>query len=174
MAAENNSPVSIRRAAAADAPALGRLGAALARQHHTYDPRRFVLFEPVEEGFARFYAEQAARADTAVLVAESGGRAVGFVFARLEPASYLDALPPSGWVHDLYVEEAARGAGVGRRLLDAAIEALARLGALGVMLAVAPQNPAGQWYERRGFRVTHREMRLDLTPEDARGPGPGS
>lgn len=46
--------VEIRPARRADLPALARLGAALVRQHHAMDPRRFFLEEPLEEGYAWF------------------------------------------------------------------------------------------------------------------------
>jgi ribosomal protein S18 acetylase RimI-like enzyme len=160
--------VEIRRANPADLPALGRLGALLARQHHGYDPRRYFLPEPVEEEYVRFYQAQLARPDAALLVAEVAGRVVGFAFVRVEPAEFLSLLSASGWIHDLFVEESARGMGVGRRLLDAAVEELCRLRASAVMLSVAPQNePARRLFLGRGFRFALQEMRLDP------GTGPG-
>jgi ribosomal protein S18 acetylase RimI-like enzyme len=163
--------VEIRPATPADLPALARLGALLARQHHGYDPRRYFFPEPVEEEYLPFYQAQLARPDAALLVAEVGGRVVGFAFVRLEPAEFLSLIPASGWIHDLFVAESARGAGVGRLLLDRAVLELRRLGAAGVMLSVAPQNEAARrLFLRCGFRFALQEMRLDQDPDSAGGP----
>jgi GNAT superfamily N-acetyltransferase len=165
------SQIAIRRATAADLPTLARFGAGLARQHHGYDPRRYHLFEPLEETYARFFAEQLGRADAALLIGEVGGRTAGYAFVRLEPESFEGLLPPSGWVHDLYVDAPERGAGVGTRLLDAALQELRRLGAERALLGVAPQNAgAARLFERRGFRPTLREMTLELPAAAAPGP----
>jgi hypothetical protein len=62
--------VIIRQATSNDLPILGRYAAKVARQHHAYDPHRFILFQPVEAEYAQFYEEQLSREDTAILVAE--------------------------------------------------------------------------------------------------------
>jgi hypothetical protein len=45
-------PLVVRPARKSDLPALGRLGAALARAHHEWDPERFFLPEAGAEGYA--------------------------------------------------------------------------------------------------------------------------
>jgi ribosomal protein S18 acetylase RimI-like enzyme len=153
---------TIRRATPADVAEVARLGGALVRQHHAYDPRRFVLFDPLEEGLAEFYREQLDRPDALLLAAGETGTVAGFSFARLEPEDLMIMRPAVGCIHDLYVDPAARGGGLGARLLDAAIDGLRQLGSAGVMLVVAPQNePARKLFRRRGFRCTIEEMRLD-------------
>ena len=93
------------------------------------------------------------------------GPPLGYAFARVEPASFVDALPVSGWVHDLYVDPAARGRGAGPALLDAAVAALRDAGAALVLLTVAPANPAAKrLFERRGFAATMHEMTLAAGP----------
>jgi ribosomal protein S18 acetylase RimI-like enzyme len=155
----------VRRAGPDDLPTLTRFGAALARQHAAYDGRRFTLPEPLEAACAAFFAEQLGSADAALLVAEpaDGSAPVGYALARREPASFVDALPPSGWVHDLYVDPGARGLGAGTALLDAAVAALRTAGADIVLLTVAPANPAARRvFEGRGFRTTMHEMALNV------------
>ena len=170
MSAASPAP-RIRRARTADLPALARLGAALLRQHAAYDPRRFTLPDPpVEDAYAAFFAAELDAAASVLLVAEpagayDGGPALGYAFARLEPASFVDALPTSGWVHDLYVDPDARGRGAGPALLDAAVSALRGAGATIVLLTVAPANPAARrLFERRGFALTMHEMALAPDP----------
>lgn len=156
-------PVRVRRATLSDLPLLGSLGAQLARLHHAYDSRRFKLFEPVEAEFSRFYGEQLARGDAAILVAELEGKVVGYAFVSVEPESFVDALAVAAWIHDIYVDELARRRKVGALLLEAAVEAARELGSSCVMLSVSPQNEgARRMFERHGFRLTMQEMRMEL------------
>ena len=50
--------IHIRKATIEDERALGRMGAALMRQHHLADPRRFVMAERPERGYGRFLVSQ--------------------------------------------------------------------------------------------------------------------
>ena len=43
--------ITVRPARPADAEALGRMGAALVRQHHGFDAQRFMPPEDVESGY---------------------------------------------------------------------------------------------------------------------------
>jgi ribosomal protein S18 acetylase RimI-like enzyme len=76
-------------------------------------------------------------------------------------------------MHDLVVDPAHRGRGVGKMLLDAALAALEARGAPRVLLATAEQNVAAQrLFTRAGFRRTMIEMTRELgrgTPDRARG-----
>ena len=158
-------PTRVRPARPDDLDTLAAFGAALARQHAAYDRRRFTLPEPLEAAHAVFFAEQLGSADAVLLVAEpaDGGTPVGYALARREPASFVDALPPSGWVHDLYVDPGARGLGAGTALLDGAVAALRAAGVDIVLLTVAPANPAARRvFEGRGFRTTMHEMALNV------------
>lgn len=70
---------------------------------------------------------------------------------------------PGLWLEDLYVEEWARGQGVGRRLV-AALARLARdRGWARLDLSVLDWNPARAFYDRLGFRHLEpwRPYRLD-------------
>ena len=160
------SQVKVRRATPNDLQILGGYGGKLARQHRAYNPQRFTLFEPVEREFAQFYGEQLSRQDAVILVAELEGRVVGYMFVRVEPESFADALAAAAWIHDIYVDESWRGRRVGALLMDAAIESARELGSRCVMLSVAVQNEgARSVFERHGFRVTMQEMRLDVAED---------
>lgn len=86
-----------------------------------------------------------------VLLAESGGEAVGYLafyraFSLFKPGPVL-------LVENLYVDEAARGTGVGRALLaEAAAEALRR-GWRRLELNVRADNPSLAAYRALGFEA---------------------
>ena len=82
---------AIRTAVPADTGDLGRLGAALVRQHHEFDAQRFLAPGPdVESGYGRFLVSQIDAADSVVLVAERAGRIVGYAYAAIEPRSWKE------------------------------------------------------------------------------------
>jgi ribosomal protein S18 acetylase RimI-like enzyme len=151
--------VTIRPATNADEAALGRFGGALMRQHHDFDPRRFVRSENPEAGYGRFLVSQLAEPECVVLVAERAGRVIGYAYAGLEPMSWKDLRAACGYLHDVFVDPAERGAGTGARLVRAAIERLEAKGAPRVVLMSAARNePAQRLFERLGFRRTMVEM----------------
>ena len=154
----------IRRAVAADAPALGRLGGMLMRAHHAFDPQRFLApGDDPEGGYAWFLRTQLAEDDVVVLVAERENVVIGYVFAGLEPLSWKELRDACGFIHDVAVDEAGRRAGVATALIDAAIEWLRARGAPRVVLWTAERNPAAQrLFEKLGFRRTMIEMTREL------------
>src|SRR5690349_13896449 len=115
--------MTIRRAERRDAPALGKLGAALMQTHYAFDPRRFLEpGEGAESGYASFLTSQLSDNESIVLVAEIDGTIAGYVFAAIEPLSWKDLRDECGFIHDLLVTDAARRSGVGVALLNAAID----------------------------------------------------
>jgi GNAT superfamily N-acetyltransferase len=152
--------IAIRRATERDAPALGRLGAALMRVHHDFDRDRFLApGKNPEDGYGRFLVSQMASDDTVVLVADRGGEIVGYVYAGIEPRSWKELREVAGFVHDVLVVESARGTGTGERLVEAAAEWLIARGVPRVMLWTAEKNGPGQrLFARLGFRRTMIEM----------------
>jgi ribosomal protein S18 acetylase RimI-like enzyme len=156
--------VLIRRAERRDAAMLGRLGAALVRDHYAFDRQRFLTPAPdVEEGYARFLSRRLADADEAVFVAERAGALVGYVYAGVEPRSWKELRDRAGFIHDVVVDPAARRAGIGARLIEAAAAWLAERGVPRVMLWTAERNrPAQRLFERLGFRRTMVEMTREV------------
>jgi GNAT superfamily N-acetyltransferase len=155
---------AVRRAGASDVTALGRLGALLMRQHYGFDRQRFMKpGRDAEEGYGGFLDSQLEEQDAALFVAERGGRVIGYVYAAIEPLSWQELRDEAGFVHDLYVEEDARGGGVGAALLEAAVDWLRQRGQPRVLLwSAAPNEGAQRLFERRGFRRTMVEMTREL------------
>src|SRR5213594_496101 len=102
-----------------------------------------------------------------ILVALEGGRPVGVAaFSFAWPLEYADR---SAWLEELYVEPAARGRGIGTRLLRAALRVAAEAGATVVDLEVeADHQRAARLYAREGFRSLARTHWVrTLEPVDA-------
>jgi ribosomal protein S18 acetylase RimI-like enzyme len=154
----------IRRAARPDLPALGRLGAALLREHHAFDSHRFMTpGASPEEGYAWFLGTQLDEQEVTVLVAERAGDVLGYVYAGIEPQSWKELREEAGFIHDVVVDERARGTGVATRLVEAALEWLRGRGAVRVLLWTAEQNTAAQrLFARLRFRRTMIEMTREL------------
>jgi len=158
-----NARVDLRPARHEDLGAVSQLAAKLVEQHSSYDPRRFVLPGPVEEGYFGFLSAEIGEPEAVVLVATVEGEVVGYLYGRVEPPSFVELRGEAGWIHDIYVLERGRGSGVGGALLDAGVEALKQRGASSVMLSVSPQNEAGRrLFQSRGFQNTMLEMTRQL------------
>jgi len=155
----DRAPIIIRRATAADEPALGRYGGALMRQHHAFDPARFIIVDNPEAGYGTFLVSQLEHADCVVLVAEQSGIVIGYAYAGLEPMSWKELRAACGYLHDVYVDPAARRSGAGERLVRESIAFLEQLGAPRVVLWSAAGNADAQrLFSRLGFRNTMVEM----------------
>ena len=154
----------VRPARSDDESAMGRLGAMLVAEHHDFDPKRFIAPVPhLSERYGQFLVSQIARPEMVVLVAERGGEVVGYVLGGMEGNDYMALRGPAGLLHDLVVDPDHRRQGIGRMLLDAAIEALRKLGAPRALLFTADRNHAAQaLFDRSGFRRTMIEMTREL------------
>jgi GNAT superfamily N-acetyltransferase len=162
----NEAGVVIRPARPADVPALGRFGAQLFVQHFESDRLRFMTPPGhLEEGYGGFLATQLDRDDVVVLVAEHDGILVGYVYAGVAPLDWMQLRDEAGFIHDVFVEPAARREGVATALVEAAAEWLAGRGMPRVMLWTAARNEAARrFFERLGFRHTMTEMTREVRP----------
>jgi ribosomal protein S18 acetylase RimI-like enzyme len=152
--------VTIRPAAPADLPAIGRLGALLVRMHHDFDPERFLpATARTEHAYASFLGTQLDEPNVVILVAERDGDVLGYTYAGMEGHDYMSLRGPAGVLYDIVVDPAHRRHGVGRMLLDATLAALKTRGAPRVVLSTAEQNESAQrLFARAGFRRTMIEM----------------
>lgn len=154
-----SNDVVIRKALETDREALGRYGGKLMRQHHEFDPQRFITVAKPEAGYGHFLSTQLNEKDVLVLVAELEARVVGYIFAGLEDMSWKDLRGPCGYIHDVYVDESARGHGVGEKLVAAALAWCKEAGMERTVLSSAARNESAQrFFARLGFRPTMVEM----------------
>jgi GNAT superfamily N-acetyltransferase len=134
----------IRRAGHADGQAIARL-----RREWTEEQQDEGADRDFEQRFAAWYARESARRVT--WLAEVDGRVVGMmnlaVFERMprpgHPASYW------GYLGNAFVLAEHRNKGIGRRLIDAAVDHAARNDFARVV--VSPSERSIPFYERAGF-----------------------
>jgi len=96
---------------------------------------------------------------TGVFVAEDDGKVLGYVSTRLDRESAKGRIP------NLAVDKAARGRGIGRRLIEHALDYFRREGMVFAMIETMTNNPVGQHlYPSCGFveagRQIHYAIRL--------------
>jgi len=158
------SDTIIRRATPADMATVGRLGAMLVRAHHDFDPERFMAASRhTADGYGSFLGTQLEDEDVIVLVAESGGKVIGYTYAAVEPRDWMSLRDAAGVLHDIIVDPDHREHGVGRKLLDATLAFLQSRGTPRVVLETAERNEAAQrLFEKAGFRRTMIEMTREL------------
>ena len=161
--------ITVRAARCEDLAAASKLAAALVRQHHAYDPLRFMSIEPIEEGYARFLQTQVDRDGVVLLVAarlRGGNEAVvGYLLGSLEDRDWSDLRDACGKIHDVYVDDSVRMRGVASHLVAEAVARLAAMGAPRVVLMAAWRNGgARRLFERLGFRPTMLEMTREAEP----------
>ena len=155
----------IRSAEPGDRHILELLLAALMREHQAAFPAAYPRFRP-DEAAAHFAAGYAPRlgTDPSMVAVLAGDRApvgllVGEVVARVvgRPATV-------GFVEWFYVTPDARGQGIGRRIIRAALALVWPLGVTHIEVAAAPGDT--QWH-RRGWRETARRYVAPVEHVDA-------
>ncbi|MBK1989646.1 GNAT family N-acetyltransferase [Sphaerospermopsis aphanizomenoides BCCUSP55] len=155
--------IIIRKATIDDHQGVIKYAIKLVHQHQNFNPFRFVEFENHEQQLFDFFAEEIVNPKAVVLVVEVENEIIGYSFIRLEERSLVDIAPAAAWLHDIYIDESARGMGAGKLLLDASIDAAKKLGSQVLMLQVAAQNEfAKKLFEANGFKVATYEMMMIL------------
>lgn len=154
---------AVRHADRDDLPEVAKLAAKLVRLHHAFDPKRFFLEEPVERGYEWWLGRELENTDAVVIVATIERAIVGYVYATIEKRDWNLLLDRYAGLHDIYVDESARGHGVGEKLLLALIDEVRRRGAPRVVLMSAVQNQGAQrLFAKVGFRPTMVEMTCEV------------
>jgi len=161
--------IVIRPAQAADVDTVGRLWSRLVAYHVDLDQR---LPSAVDNGARRYARRLYDKLDDAysrLIVAEVGGEVVGFVLGMI-----VDLVPdvfeqePSGFLADIYVDEAYRKHGIGRRLVEALAAWFHERGITYYELHVAVLNADGLafWRAMGGDAVMVR-MRAPVSKGDS-------
>ena len=155
--------VRVRDATADDWPAVAALLAELGRPQALGTEDEAVLRE--------VFLAYLHRPDVRALVAEVGGRVVGF--CDLEYRTRLNFDRPQAWIPDLVVAEAERSRGVGRALLGRAEELARERGCWGMSLESATwRADAHRFYVREGWTDSGRAFTRSLTGEPWPPPPP--
>jgi ribosomal protein S18 acetylase RimI-like enzyme len=160
MAGTDQEAVRIRPATPADVQIVGQWGTELVSLHHQFDAQRFIEVGPgTPAKYATYIESQLGRPEVIVLVAEDAMSLLGYVYAAHEGNDYMTLRGPAGVIHDIFVDPARRGQGIGRALLEGAIDLLRIRGAGLFVLSTAYRNQAAQkLFAAGGFRPTMIEM----------------
>lgn len=166
----NEPTLAIRRANRKDRPQIVAFHTALYVKHRDEVVLREVVPLIAYRDFAKVLREDVdsmlANPEVAVLLAEQGGTAVGYVTGHVERDDRR-VLRTKGIVGDWYVDPSARGTGVGKRLLGTLLDVFRTAGCTVVESATwATNSGARKAHEALGFRETQVTYRLALADED--------
>jgi GNAT superfamily N-acetyltransferase len=142
------APVTIRPARLADRIALLSLWQAFIDEQSAFDPR-FARADDAGERWHNDFPHWLGDAGMTFLVAEAAASLVGFVFAQRWWPPPIYAGPEEVYLNELYVVPAARGHGVGTRLVAAVQDWAAAVGAARLRLGVLAHNAPGQAFWAR-------------------------
>jgi GNAT superfamily N-acetyltransferase len=132
--------IEVRRAQPADADAIGRLV-------HDFNTE-FNEFTPGPQAVAERVRDLIAASDITVLLAGTGPHGVAVL--RFRPSLWKAAL--ECYLEELYVVPDRRGQGIGRALMDAAIDVARHEGAADMSLGTGEDDVAARaLYESLGF-----------------------
>ena len=135
--------LDIRKAVREDAPEIHGMLLAMARDLGKSEDYRGSAQSLLAHGF-----DDVPRFE--VLIARKGGLALGFILYFFEFSSWRGK--PGLYVQDIYVSAAARGLGLGRQLLAAAVGQATQKGASYLKLCVDATNKDGDaFYRKLGF-----------------------
>ncbi len=102
-------------------------------------------------GARNFLKERISNEESVAFIALDGSSPLGFV--QLYPSFSSVSMKRSWVLNDLFVNEQARGQGIGEKLMKTAIEFAKETGAKGVLLETAADNTTAQrLYEKIGFK----------------------
>jgi len=135
--------VRIRPATAGDAAAIVRLVRDLAEYEKLADHVRITEADVLRDGFGE-------RPRFECLLAEVDGEVVAFALFFHNYSTFEGR--PGIYLEDLHVTEAARGLGIGRRLMGRLAALALERGCRRLDLWALHWNPARDFYERLGFR----------------------
>jgi ribosomal protein S18 acetylase RimI-like enzyme len=151
--------IAIHHATFSDLLEIAALAGALVRQHSAFDPKRFLLVENVESGYAWWFEKELSNTNALILAATLDSQIVGYAYGRVEERDWNSLLDAHGALHDVFVTPAARCKGIGRLLVERVVEELSARGVPRVVLHTAVQNlEAQKLFSALGFRQTMLEM----------------
>ncbi|MCH8814406.1 MAG: GNAT family N-acetyltransferase [Chloroflexi bacterium] len=131
-------------------------------QQLSFDDRREDIGPPLPDVYLNAFRQLQADPGQHLLVVEDDGRIVGSVTVIVCPNLSHKGTP---WaeVENMIVDDAARGRGHGEALIREAIEIARRAGCYKLTLTSNnKRTDAHRFYERVGFKQTHRGFRISL------------
>ena len=164
----DENQVTYRRAVARDLDGLVALWDDMMLEHGRRNAR-VRLAEGALSAYRGYLSYHLSREESLILVAEAGGRLVGFCLSTVSRnlAMFLPAL--FGYLSDLVVDAAWRRRGIGRALFGASMDWLRARRIETVQLQYYYLNEAGEAFWRAmGFEPFYTRMWLDLADGERR------
>lgn len=153
--------VKIRRATPKDIKDILPVWGQLASYHSALDAA-FTPSEQWSREYAAYLRTLMSRDDAIAVVASNDEEIVGYAVGRITTLPAFFAARYRGYIHDVYVTEAYRRRGIGRRLVAEILSWLRLHGISMVELTVATRNEAIPFWESLGFRTYMHQMKLKL------------
>ncbi len=162
--------ILVRAARVEDTDAVAALWKRLVDYHRELDLDLPPATADGPQRYARSLAERIGDSHTRTFVAEANGQIVGYVLGVLvDFAPEMFEQEPSGFLADIYVDEAYRRAGVGRRLVHKLTDWFRSQDIPYYEWHVAARNPEGvKFWKAMGGRDVMLRMRADLDAGDSR------
>jgi ribosomal protein S18 acetylase RimI-like enzyme len=166
--------MTIRKATQEDVPFVLPMVRRICQQHRDFDLDRYDYVGDPGKKYEHWLLERTSDPRSVFLVADdidpddqARHQLTGYLVATVERELAIYRLNEYGFVHDIWVESEARGEGVGKGLITAAVEAFTELGMEQVRLTTAADNQiARNMFSSCGFAPSSVEM-LCVIPENA-------
>lgn len=158
--------MQIRAATPADVAAVLPMVAKICALHEAWDPAKYGFAPNPAQRYERWLMQQAESDRSVFLVAERESldtahseALIAFLVATIETEIPIYRLKEFGFIHDLWVEPEYRQAGLGRQLVEHALQALATKGIQQIRLDTAiPNDAARRLFQSCGFRPSTIEL----------------
>ncbi|HYP20288.1 MAG TPA: GNAT family N-acetyltransferase [Chloroflexia bacterium] len=163
--------MTIREATIEDVPAIARVHVDSWRTTYKGIVPQRILDQLTYEGREELWRRVLSPDNSSfVYVAEEDGQVVGFACGG--PAREDEAPNHAGQLYSIYILQEHQGRGIGRRLFEAVVRELARMGLHSMALWVIADNPACGFYEALGGRQAYaRQEQADDVVLDEIGYG---
>jgi ribosomal protein S18 acetylase RimI-like enzyme len=164
--------MQIRSATQADVHIVLPMVAQICALHEAWDSSKYGFLPNPAARYANWLTTQTSSDRSVFLVADPNPLSMpgnphlaGFVVGTVEHEIPIYRLSEYGFIHDLWVEADYRRSGVGRQLIEAAVQEFARLQVHQIRLDTARANDAARrLFQSCGFRISTIELLVDLTP----------
>lgn len=153
---------------AGDVETVAQLWGALVEYHRALDPSLPPAAPQGVRRYARRLSDRVEDSMSRVFVAEADGKVVGYVLGVVvDLAPEMFAQEPSGFLADIFVDEAYRHAGVGTQLVETLIAWFKEKGLRYYEWHVAARNTDSlKFWESLGGRNVMLRMRADVDPAE--------
>lgn len=162
--ASNDRDMLIRSATPADVPAVLPMVAKICALHEKWDSAKYGFLPNPELRYKNWLSRMTTSDRNIFLVAEAEpGQLGAFLVATVEQEIPIYRLQEYAFIHDLWVEEEYRHAGIARQMVMQTIEHFNRMGVKQIRLDTTAANDAARrLFSACGFRLSTIEMLIEF------------